>query len=177
MSINTVVGKHVHWTCLPTTVLMDMFTYYCIDGHVYLLLYWWTCLPTTVLMDMFTYYCIDGHVYLLLYWWTCLPTTVLMDMFTYYCIDGHVYLLLYWWTCLPTTVFFDMFNYYCIDVNFYLLLQIFFIEICVHFTLFYYTSYLTVLSVIYVSTCGHWDCTTLKHFCIAWNKAESCTVI
>jgi hypothetical protein len=120
MSINTVVGKHVHqyssryycidghvylllywWTCLSTTVLMDMFTYYCIDGHVYLLLYWWTCLPTTVLMDMFTYYCIDGHVYPLLYWWTCLPTTVLMDMFTYYYIDGHVYLLLYWWTCLP----------------------------------------------------------------------------
>jgi T-lymphoma invasion and metastasis-inducing protein 1 len=98
---------------------MDMFTYYCNDGHVYLLLYWWTCLPTTVLMDIFTYYCIDGHVYPLLYWWTCLPTTVLMDMFTYYCIDWHVYPLLYWWTCLPTTVLMDMFTYYCIDGHVY----------------------------------------------------------
>ena len=31
--------------------------------------------------------------------------------------------------------------------------------------------------VIYVSTRGHWDCTTLKHFCIAWGEAEGCTVV
>ena len=28
-----------------------------------------------------------------------------------------------------------------------------------------------------MSTQGHWDCTTLKHFCIAWGEAEGCTVV
>ena len=32
------------------------------------------------------------------------------------------------------------------------------------------------LSVIYVSTRGHWDCTTLKYFYIAWGEAEGCTL-
>ena len=33
------------------------------------------------------------------------------------------------------------------------------------------------LSVIYLSTRGHWDCTTLKHFCIARGEAEGCTAV
>jgi hypothetical protein len=32
------------------------------------------------------------------------------------------------------------------------------------------------ISVIYVSTRRHWDYTTLRHFCITWCEAESCTV-
>ena len=34
-----------------------------------------------------------------------------------------------------------------------------------------------MLSVIYVSTRGHWDCTTLMHFCIGWGEAEGCRVV
>jgi hypothetical protein len=28
-----------------------------------------------------------------------------------------------------------------------------------------------------VSKRGHWDCTILKNFCIAWDEAEGCTVV
>ena len=30
---------------------------------------------------------------------------------------------------------------------------------------------------VYVSTRGHWHCTTLKHFCTAWGEDEGCTVV
>jgi hypothetical protein len=31
------------------------------------------------------------------------------------------------------------------------------------------------LSYCQLCTCRHWDCTTLKNFCIAWGEAECCT--
>jgi hypothetical protein len=82
-----------------------MYTYICLQQHVYLHLSASTCIPTSFCSNLYTYTGLQPLVYLHLFAETCIPTPVCRNLYTYICLQKIVYIYLSAATCKLTSVY------------------------------------------------------------------------